>query len=220
MRQAIPALFLLASPAVLAADNFIEVQGQGTVHVVPDQMVLNLTVEQSGGDLSTLRDQVNTTSQLFIDYLLNEKEVNERHLQSYRVQVHPQFRHDDGRPEQIGYSVRRNIQLTLVNPAHYSDILDKALDLNIDRIHNVQYMVSESSLHVQNALKLAVADARSKAEALAEASGSDITGVLQITEHGSHGGFARTMAMDSAELNQPGQQDVNARVTIRFAIDD
>jgi len=79
---------------------------------------------------------------------------------------------------------------------------------------------AESDKLYDDALRAAVADARSRAEVLAGAAGVKVGEVLSIAEGSAPPGpIAYDLALAAPETPiQPGTQDIEATVTVTFAI--
>ncbi|HLU49556.1 MAG TPA: SIMPL domain-containing protein, partial [Planctomycetota bacterium] len=89
----------------------------------------------------------------------------------------------------------------------------------------LSFGLSNDTEHRLEALRNSVAEARSKARAMADALGYDLKGVHAIREGGYHFAEprfqamdARGLAMEAATPVEPGQVEIQASVTIEYVI--
>jgi uncharacterized protein len=90
-------------------------------------------------------------------------------------------------------------------------------------LEGLVFELKEDEKFKEQALSLAVKQARSKAEAIAAALGLEIAAVQEVSEGGISIRFpqmpvARAFAADAETRVQPGQVSVEATVTIRYHI--
>src|SRR5262249_56048565 len=94
-----------------------------------------------------------------------------------------------------------------------------ALKAGADRVSGPNLTKAESDKLYDDALRAAVADARSRAEVLAAAAGVKVGQVLSIVEGSAPPGPIAYDAAASPETPiQPGTQDVEAPGTVTFAL--
>ena len=114
------------------------------------------------------------------------------------------------------------------------NLIDASVDNGINSIRSINYFVSDYDEQYSEALKLAVADAKAKAETLAEAGGVEIGDVTVISEYGADtsaryvngltnysakAAAAEEMALDSeSAMIMPGQIEIKANVSMSFEV--
>ena len=128
---------------------------------------------------------------------------------------------DEGRIE--GYNARNSVSVRVEDLSKGGTILDAASNAGANEVYGPMLSRSNQDKLQAKALRGAVADARRKAETLADAAGIQLGSVTAISEGVSGGpepyyaeGGAR-LALDSAPI-EPGTQDIQASVTVTFAI--
>jgi uncharacterized protein YggE len=127
---------------------------------------------------------------------------------------------DEGRID--GYSARNSVLVTIRNLSKAGPILDAASNAGANEVYGPTLSRSDEDELQQKALRSAVENARTKAQALAGAAGVQLGRVTAITE-GASGGWQpyyaaeRALAKDAAPI-EPGTQDSQATVTVTFAI--
>lgn len=204
-----------------AAEQRITATGNGSVSAVPDLMRVTFWIEERGNKLSSQKTLVDNTTERLLNDLL-KKEVAEKDIQSYQLQIYPQYEQDsDGKTKQSGFIVRREVKVTLRTPEDYDDIIDLALARGVTRVGQIQFEISDQQTLYQQALIQAYKQARMKAEQLADTAGLDITGTLSITERSISRPFMMQMAeasVRSDKVSLPGQQTIEASVEAVFDV--
>lgn len=112
------------------------------------------------------------------------------------------------------------------------EILSQSVTAGVNQIESVTYFSSQYDESYQEALKGAVAMARSKAEAMAEASGKKLSSVVDIQEYGynpqarysSYNAPAAKMAVEETAAASdmavmPGEVSVEAQVTVTYGLE-
>ena len=88
-----------------------------------------------------------------------------------------------------------------------------------NQVYGPTFSIADQSELYKNALEDAFADARSKAEALAAVTGVSLGGVINVIEGG---GFVPlpvdAAAAEAAPPIEPGLQEIQANLTVTFAI--
>lgn len=135
-----------------ADERTLSISGSGSVSAIPDQMSLTFWIEERGNKLSSQKTLVdNTTSRLIND--LNSKGIEDKDIRSYQLQIYPRYeQNDDGKTEQDGFVVQREVQVTLLEPENYDDIIDLALARGVTRVGQVRFEISDQQGLYQQAL--------------------------------------------------------------------
>jgi uncharacterized protein YggE len=204
-----------------ATEQRITATGNGSVSTVPDLMRVTFWVEERGNKLSSQKTVVDNTTERLLNDLL-KKDVAEKDIQSYQLQIYPQYEQDsDGKTKQSGFIVRREIKVTLRNPENYDNIIDLALSRGVTRVGQIQFEISNQQALYQQALIQAYKQAQMKSEQLAETAGLALTGTLSITERSISRPFMMQMAeasVRSDKVSLPGQQTIEASVEVVFSV--
>ncbi len=125
---------------------------------------------------------------------------------------------------QAGYTVSRQVEVTLTNLDLVGKVVDEAVGANVSNVYNVGYTISNYRQVYAQALKEAVADAQLQAKAMSSAAGMRIVRISAMQT----GGYAqpimmRAMSAPAAAPQIPteipaGPMDVRASVTITYVI--
>jgi uncharacterized protein YggE len=197
----------------------ITVTGVGTVTSVPNEAEFSLGLQTKG---ATAREALAANSQKMARVLaaLKSAGVDKRDIQTQDISVSPSYA-DEGHID--GYTAGNSVSVKIHDLSSAGKVLDAASNAGANEVYGPSLSRSDQDALEAKALRDAVGDARKKAEALADAAGVELGAVTAVTE-GSSGGpepyFAQASlaAADRAAPIEPGTQDVQATVTVTFAI--
>ena len=196
----------------------ITVTGTGTLTSVPDEATFTVGVQTQG---STAREALASNSEQMRRVIgaVRSAGVSKDDIQTQDVSVSANY--SDG--NQIdGYSASNSVLVTIRDLTRAGKVLDAASNAGANQVYGPSLSRSDQEALEKKALRDAVGEARTKAEALAKAAGVSLGRVTAITE-GSSGGaepyYATDLRMAKADAPiEPGTQDIQASVTITFAI--
>ena len=206
----------------------ISVNGTGEVIVTPDVGVFDIGVEVTEQTVAAARGAAAEAMQRVRD-AVTAGGVEERDITTRSFNIYPQYDYsrDDGPPEIIGYTVNNWIEVKVRDIDRLSEVLDVAVTAGGDaiRVGGISFRVDDPEQYTDEARKLAVEDARARAQQLADLAGVTLGAARSISE--SSGGFARqgvvraeaAFAADASTPISPGESAVTVNVHIVFAIE-
>lgn len=194
----------------------ITVNGTGSVFVTPDRASFTFgTVSQGRTAAAAL-----TTSSAAIDRVvaaLRNAGVARADIQTSDVSVSPRM--NEAGDSIVGYTATNSVTARVRSIGNAGAIIDAAVGAGANQIYGPNLLVSDQDAAYRNALRAAIAEARAKAQVLANASGLSVGRITAISESGTTpqplpavGG-----ARDSAPTIEPGQQRIEATVSVTFA---
>lgn len=198
--------------------NIIVVSGDGQAKTDPDMAVVTVGISKQSSTAKAAQESVNSTATAIRDAVL--KVVGDRKLiQTSGLSLYPQSNQTG---KTIGYQASNMITITVNDITRAGDVVDAATGAGATNLNGITFGVKDPKKARALALKDAVADAKSKADSLAEALGVTITDILQVTEGDSdYNPFPaqyKTMALE-ARASAPieaGQVELGASVTIKY----
>jgi uncharacterized protein YggE len=208
-------------PAGGAADepkDGITVTGTGQVSAVPDEAEFSLGVTTKG---QTARDALtaNSAQMRRLIEALKTAGVAEREIRTQDVSVGPAY---DGSGKVGGFSARNSVSVHIRDLNRAGAILDAASRAGANEIYGPMLTRSDRDALEARALKDAVANARERAEALAEAAGVSLGEVAAISDQSEPDGpMYATAARAAEDANVPierGREEITAVVTVTFGI--
>ncbi|KKK86003.1 hypothetical protein LCGC14_2767600, partial [marine sediment metagenome] len=217
------------TPAALLAEgddaSGISVSGRGVAVAAPDIASLSLGV-------STIRDSArqarDDAASLVTELIASLKDngIAEEDYHTSRFSIDPEI---DYRPngEQIirGYRVTSILAVKVRDLDRVGEVIDDAVDAVGDpiRVQGITFSIEEIGALQSEARAQAMADARAKAEELAELAGVDLGKPIAISESSGGGppvffqGFAAAEADISTPIS-PGQLEITVAVQVTYAI--
>lgn len=217
-----------AQPALAGDDRYIDVTGQGEIEAYPDYLQLNLTVSDTQPTAKAAKAKVDSAinNVLAISKKLGIKEDD---IDAAHISNQPVYEYDysasRNKREYKGEQVSRNVSLTLRDMEQYSALVHELLQNSLVKIHNTELLFNDRAALEQQAMTLALTNARNKARNMAKALDNKLGKVLRIEERGNGAQpmyEMRAMSMaksDSAPAPMLIQkQSINASAGVRFEL--
>jgi len=206
-------------PPELAHERLISVNGEASVNVKPDTVVVNIGVQT---EAQNARDSIaeNASRMNALIDAVKRAGVKDDEMKTARFSVQPRYDYETrGVPNLVGFVTRNTLQITVSADANVGHIIDQAAQAGANIVENVSYQVRDMSKYRDEALKAAVQDARRRADVLAEASGLRITGVKSIVESGGAMPYARAELAVMDQAYGAGSTPVMpGDITIHFSV--
>lgn len=227
-RIAIVALFLLAVAALAgvarpdgaravdpptAPERTVTVTGIGAVIVVPDRAQVSLGVETHGASAKAALAANANQMQAVIDVI---RRAGGRDIATQYVSLSPRAMANGAADS--SYIATNSVSATIA-VARAGALIDAAVGAGANQVWGPTMSVSDQAKLYREALRKAVADARARAEALADAAGRRLGDVVSISESGGSPVpvFAKA-AQDAATPVVPGPQETSAAVSVTFTL--
>lgn len=175
---------LTAAPAnanPLPTQPHIYVEGYSEIEVEPDQMTITVNLAATDEDLASAKATVDENSRTLLD-ALRELGVESRDVATTTLQVRPAYERRRGNQELVGASAFRQIEITLQNLEDYGELMQGLVAADVSRTLRTRFAVSNDSELKDLALKAALADARARAEGIANSQGEQLGAVYSISE--------------------------------------
>jgi hypothetical protein len=197
----------------------ITVTGTGSVKTVPDEAEFFLGVQTDG---ESAREALAANSEQMRRVLaaVRAAGVAKADVKTQDVSVSPDY---SGDGHENGYTARNSVSVVIHHLARAGAVLDAAAKAGANEVYGPTLSRSDREELQAKALRSAVENARAKAEALADAGDVRLGGVTAISEGFDAGpgpvyADASVLRADKAAPIEPGTEDVQATVTVTFAI--
>ncbi len=227
MKRLLPLLGLLLVAATMPARSSsaaeITVTGEGSISLIPDTATVYASVETNAEGAVDATSQNNQIYDRVVAAVTKTGVARDDiTLAYYNVNyvARPKVAPPAPDSTRYGYTVTRSFAIKVRNMNNAGTVVDALTSAGVSNIGGVSFGLADPSKARSQATNLAVADARSKAELLANAAGLHITGIRKI----SMGGGAvqplyRTMAaaVPAPTAFDSGDVTVNENVTVVFA---
>ncbi len=192
-------------------------------------------ITQGGKDVGALQKENSEKMNKAIDFLKAQKiDSKDIKTQNYSVKPRYKYRYCSGAsygetcppPEIVGYNITQTVDVKIRDFSKISDILSGAVAGGANSVSQLSFTVDDPTSLENQARAEAVQKAKQKATAIAEAGGFRLGKLLSIDEGG---GYAPAYKYDmdlgmggggveSAPRVEPGSQEVNVSVTLRYEI--
>ena len=223
----------LPSGLKISLDNQQEgiwVNGRGEVTAAPDITILQLgisaqraSVAEAQSEAATAMDKVMTA--------LSESGIASKDVQTQQFSIQQVTRWDQDKQEQIviGYRVDNIVLAKIRNMDKTGSIIDAVAVAGGDytRINGISFSIDDPSNYRKEARDKAMADAKAKAEQLANLSGVKLGKPTYITESISYPVYptpirAEAPAMAPAPVTpiSPGEMKISLDIQVAYAISD
>ncbi len=204
-----------AAHGELATPDTVTTTGHGSVTAVPDEAVVAAGVHTQAASAS---EALAKNGKLMNAVVAALKAAGGDKLQTQQVSLSPQL---DAQGQVTAYAADDTVSAK-TKVAGAGALIDAAVGAGANTVSGPTLDVSDRGALYRDALKKAVADARAKAEALAEAGGFAVGQVSSVTESSADAPTpvlqAAVAKSDSATPVETGTQDVGADVTVTFRI--
>jgi uncharacterized protein YggE len=203
-----------------ASAKQITVQGSGTVDAVPDKVAFSFGVQTSAKTASAALSANATASQKLLA-ALEQAGIAKKDIRTDQVTLN-QRRSEDGLTV-TGYEAFSSVTATLPSLAKAGEVIDAAVNAGADSVNGPMLTLSNQKALERKALAAAVADARARAQALAEAGGVTLGAIQAMTEGGAVPPpmpyAEKSLAADAmgGPPIEPGTQQVYAWISVTFA---
>jgi len=207
----------------------ISVSGEGTVKVTPNIMVLSITAETIGDNTTKVKKDNDAIINKALTFLKKMK-IAQKDIKTQKLSLYPKY--DYGKKK--NYNVAsQSINITLKDLSAYEKIMEGLMDAGINRLDGITYESSKIEILKSESRKLAVLNAKKKAEDLAGALGQKVGKAISISDNSTHHGYEilnapmmsnKSMAMDAGEalsmttISQ-GEIDIKSSVDVTFILE-
>jgi uncharacterized protein YggE len=224
----VPALLLLFSVQGLAQDAaapttpVIVTIGDASVMRAPDQAFVTVAVETRAKNARDAGRQ-NAEAMAVLQQRILAAGVPKDAMRTVGYSIEQQYDFSDGRRIPREFLARNALEIRLDEVGKVGDVLDVAIQSGANSITGVRFDLKDRSKAEQEALRLAVIDARGRAVAAASGAGATIDRVLKIEEARDviFPRFAAAEAVRTAAAPtpiEPGVIEIRAHVTMTVAI--
>ena len=206
----------------------IAVSGEGLVEAQPDRAIISVGVVTRDKNPSAVQ-AANAKAASSVVNSIVALGIERKNISTGNYNFNPTYRHfDNGRRELEGYEATNSVTIVVDDLNLVGKIIDAALSHGANHIDALNFGLRNRSAYQDEALRLAILDAKHKAEVAAAALGKSILGVRNVSINSSHVAaphnykMARAMAEDSATgVDTPiesGMLTCSASVHVEFEI--
>ena len=231
LRMLIAAAFVLAVAALVGVaqpqqargqeadgpDRSITASGLGSVTTVPDRAHFSFGVQAQSRTASQALEAADAQLGRVVA-ALRSAGIAQADIQTEQISLSPRTSEDG--VQIVGYMAVSSVSVRVRNLDRAGPVVDAAVGAGANQVYGPSLTRSDQEAVYRSALKAAYADARAKAQALAEAAGVTLGAMTSTVEGGASAPMplAAGRAEDAKATIEPGTQEIQASVSVTFAV--
>ena len=205
--------------------RMLSVSGTGQVQATPDMAMVRIGVSHRAPEAAAALQQTSDAVAAMLARL-EGLGVAGRDIQTAGLSLHPVWRNQpdaQGQPVPDGFEASNMVSLRLRDLDSLGAVLDALVTDGANRLDGVSFGLQDPEAAMDEARRLAVAEARRKATLYAAAAEVALGAVISLSEGG--GGMPRPMMMEMAAMRAdsvpvaPGELEIAASVQMVFALE-
>lgn len=151
------------------------------VEISPDRASLVLAVD-TRAKTAALAGSENARIQAAVLDTLRKLGILPAQLRTQGLSIQPEYEYprDGGRPTVIGYQARNGVQAEIRDLSRVGTVIDAGLARGATSVGALRFFASSTDEAGRVALRKAMARAREDADAVAEAAGGRVTGIIEV----------------------------------------
>ncbi|RYZ83018.1 MAG: DUF541 domain-containing protein [Proteobacteria bacterium] len=223
---AILALFVasIASAQIQEFKPQITVAGEGKIKTAPDQALISIAVENTGSNATEVKKQNDEATEKVVAFL-KKFNLPKGDVQTQRVSLNPQY---DYNKKKYSHTANQTIQIMLKNLDQYDALMGGLVEAGITRVNGVTFKSSKEQQLESEARKLAMKDAKIKAEDYVSVLNQKIGKALTINDNSQIRYPQPVMYMAKSEMAADaapretvaiGEIEIIANVSVSFSLD-
>lgn len=219
------AFLLTATLSASAADSVIRqmtVFGVGEVYTTPDRAQVTLGVEIQHSDLQEAKRQ-NDEAVKKVFELAQQLKIKQENVKADYIWIMPRY---DGK--EVAYTVQRNVTFVLTDLSIFDQFIQLAVESGANRVTQVEFLSSDLNAKKQEAMILALKNAKEKAQLMAAELGLKVGKAITVTDDSNwspvyNAKYATAEAFNNrgnlSGSNTPiGSIQISARITVVFEL--
>lgn len=209
--------------AATQARPLVVVTGEGVVRLPPDRAFVVIAAESRAKNPSEAQ-RANAKAMTNVQERLEQLGIKPPSVRTLGYDLQPEFDYANGRQTLRGYVARNSIEVIVDALDRVGDVIDASGSSGATNIQSVRFDLKSREASEREALKLAVSDARLRAEAAAAGAGQRIDQIWRIEESRAFSAPPQPMRMREEALataSTPivaGDVEVRVRVTLSAVI--
>ena len=229
MKKALLILSILFMTMSYAQDQkqvpMINVSGEGKIKVAPDQASISISIETKGNKAEEVKKENDTKMDAILKFI-KKSNIAKEDFQTQRVSLNPNY---DYIKKKSNYVATQSVLILLKDLSKYDALMEGLVNEGINRIDNVEFKSSKMVQLQSDARKLAVKDAKVKADDFVSVLGQKVGKAILISDNSQTYNpqprmFAmKAMAMDGAEASREtlaaGEIEITTNVSVSFILE-
>ncbi|QSB28751.1 SIMPL domain-containing protein [Flavobacterium sp. CLA17] len=204
----------------------INVNGEGKVKVAPDQVCISATVETKGNNAKDVKKQNDEKMDAVLKFI-KKMNIPTADFKTKQVALNPIY---DYEKKKTTYNAAQTVEIVLKDLSKYDELMEGLVGQGINRLDNVSFESSKLAQYQSEARKLAIKDAKAKAEDYVSVLGQKVGKAYTISDNSQvyhpQPMYAAMRMKESADTTGAanetlaiGEIEILANVTVSFILD-
>ena len=219
--------FLISSTACAAEERLptISVNGEGVIEVAPERATISLGIINRDKNASVVQNENARIASEIIN-AVNKLGIDRKNIRTGNYSFHPYYRQNENKQSVLdGYEANNTVTVIVDDLNLIGKVIDTALKNGANNVDSLQFGIRNKENLQAEALRLAVRDARKKAEIVAAELGKKVVGVRSISINSGYVSAPRFNKMAMAEMSmdavyetpiEAGTLNCSAGVNVEF----
>lgn len=204
----------------------INVNGEGKVKVAPDQVCISASVETKGNNAKDVKKQNDEKMDAVLKFI-KKMNIPTADFKTKQVALNPQY---DYEKKKTSYNATQTVEIIVKDLTKYDELMEGLVQQGINRIDKVSFESSKLVQYQSEARKLAMKDAKVKAEEYVSVLGQKVGKAFTISDNSQvyhpQPMYAAMRMKESADAmgasNETlaiGEIEITANVSVSFVLD-
>lgn len=203
----------------------ITVSGEGKVKVIPDQASISISIETKGSKATDVKQENDKKMDAILKFV-KKSNIATEDFQTQRVALNPNY---DADKKKYSYIATQTLQILLKDLSKYDVLMEGLVNEGINRIDNVEFKSSKMVQLQSDARKLAIKEAKAKAEDFVSVLGQKVGKAILISDNSqTYHPQVRMYAMKASALMDEsasretlaiGEIEITANVSVNFILE-
>jgi len=201
------------------------ITGDGNVSVKPDIATVNVGVQANGTTVQSVQDTLNKNINA-VSQAVKKTGVDEKDIKTSNYNLSPMYDYTNSVQRITGYQASSNLTIKVRKIDTANAVIDAATAAGANNVGGITFDVDDKAKAEDEARKLAVADAKTKADLAARTAGFKLGKIINYQE--STGGIRPVPMYAKADMAvglggaptqlQTGETDIQMSVTLTYEV--
>ncbi|KQX00937.1 SIMPL domain-containing protein [Flavobacterium sp. Root420] len=203
----------------------INVNGEGKVKIAPDQVSISATVETKGNNAKDVKKQNDEKMDAVLKFI-KKMNIPTADFRTKQVALNPQY---DYEKKKTSYNATQTVEILVKDLSKYDELMEGLVQQGINRLDNVSFESSKLAQYQSEARKLAIKDAKAKAEDYVSVLGQKVGKAYTISDNSQiyhpqpmYAAMRMKESADAAPSNETlaiGEIEITSNVSVSFILD-
>ncbi|WP_456314412.1 SIMPL domain-containing protein [Pseudomonas shirazensis] len=203
----------------------ININGEGKVKIAPDQVSISATVETKGNNAKDVKKQNDEKMDAVLKFI-KKMNIPTADFRTKQVALNPQY---DQEKKKTTYNAVQTVQILVKDLSKYDELMEGLVQQGINRLDNVSFESSKLAQYQSEARKIAMKDAKLKAEDYVSVLGQKVGKAFVISDNSQiyhpqpmYAAMRMKEADTAGSSNETlaiGEIEITANVSVSFVLE-